>query len=154
MSLQDILEPYEYLVKNPGKDFRSQLIAAFDQWLQVPLDKRGIISQVIAMLHTSSLLYPEFTRIDDVEDGSDLRRGLPVAHKIFGVAKTINAANYVYFEALQKAMELNSTEAIHVFTQELLKLHYGQGCEIHWRDSGECPTESQYLEMVSNSNFN
>jgi geranylgeranyl diphosphate synthase type 3 len=81
-----------------------------------------------------------------------LRRGLPVAHKIYGVAKTINAANYVYFEALSKVMQLNNPDAIHVFTHELLKLHYGQGCEIHWRDSVECPTEVQYLSMVSNSN--
>ena len=26
-----------------------------------------------------------YTRVDDVEDGSELRRGAPVAHKIFGV---------------------------------------------------------------------
>jgi geranylgeranyl pyrophosphate synthase len=35
-------------------------------------------------------------RIDDVEDNSELRRGIPVAHKIYGVASTINSANYVY----------------------------------------------------------
>jgi geranylgeranyl diphosphate synthase type 3 len=60
MSLQDILEPYTYLVKNPGKDFRSQLIAAFDSWLHVPEAQRDIVSQVVAMLHTSSLLYLDF----------------------------------------------------------------------------------------------
>lgn len=129
----NLLEPYEYLIANPGKDLRSQLIAAFDLWIQVPSERRGVISNVIQMLHTSSLLYWQLTRIDDVEDGSELRRGLPVAHKIFGVAKTINAANYVYFLALKQAMELKSPNVIDIFTQEMLLLHQGQGSDIVWR---------------------
>lgn len=36
--------------------------------------------------------------VDDIEDNSKLRRGVPVAHSIYGVASTINAANYVYFQ--------------------------------------------------------
>jgi geranylgeranyl diphosphate synthase type 3 len=40
--------------------------------------------------------------MDDVEDSSDLRRGIPVAHKIYGVPQTINTANYVYFLALRE----------------------------------------------------
>lgn len=38
-------------------------------------------------------------RVDDIEDNSKLRRGVPVAHSIYGVASTINTANYVYFQA-------------------------------------------------------
>ena len=33
------------------------MIAAFNKWLQVPEDALVIITQVIEMLHTSSLLY-------------------------------------------------------------------------------------------------
>ncbi|KAJ9105247.1 hypothetical protein QFC21_001613 [Naganishia friedmannii] len=40
--------------------------------------------------------------MDDVEDDSQLRRGIPVTHKIFGVPQTINTANYVYFQAYQE----------------------------------------------------
>lgn len=47
-----------------------------------------------------------FHRIDDIEDNSCLRRGVPVAHSIYGVASTINAANYVFFLALQKVQQL------------------------------------------------
>lgn len=39
------------------------------------------------------------SRVDDIEDNSKLRRGVPVAHSIYGVASTINTANYVYFQA-------------------------------------------------------
>lgn len=40
--------------------------------------------------------------MDDVEDDSQLRRGIPVAHKIYGIPQTINSANYIYFLAYQE----------------------------------------------------
>jgi geranylgeranyl diphosphate synthase type 3 len=89
-------------------------------------------------------------RVDDVEDSSILRRGVPVAHNIFGTAQTINSANYVYFVALQHLSTLNSTKAIQIYTEELLNLHRGQGMDLFWRDTLNCPTEADYLEMVSN----
>lgn len=51
-----LLGPYEYLYGNPGKDIRSQMIAAFNAWLQVPEKSLEIITSVVGMLHTASLL--------------------------------------------------------------------------------------------------
>lgn len=97
------------------------------------------------MLHTSSLL------IDDVQDGSLLRRGIPVAHSIFGTAQTINSANYMYFLAMAEVQHLqNKDEATHIFISELLNLHRGQGMDLYWRDTLTCPSEDDYLEMVQN----
>lgn len=45
--------------------------------------------------------------MDDVEDSSELRRGIPVAHKVYGVPQTINSANYVYFLAMQQLHAFN-----------------------------------------------
>ncbi|KND03348.1 farnesyltranstransferase [Spizellomyces punctatus DAOM BR117] len=140
-----LLEPYHYLCTHPGKEIRSKLVDAFGLWLHVPQDKLQLIRECVEMLHTASLL------IDDVEDDSDLRRGIPVAHKIFGIPSTINCANYVYFLALQKLSNLNDPRAVQIFTEELLQLHRGQGMEIHWRDTGTCPTEDEYIGMVKNS---
>ncbi|KAI6249691.1 Geranylgeranyl pyrophosphate synthase [Erysiphe necator] len=139
-----LLGPYEYLDAQPGKDVRSQLIAAFNQWLEVPSESLEIITKVIGMLHTSSLL------VDDVQDSSLLRRGLPVAHNIFGTAQTINSANYVYFLALQELQKLRSPKTITIYTEELLNLHRGQGMDLFWRDTLTCPSEDDYLEMVGN----
>ncbi|KAM0714440.1 hypothetical protein Q7P37_010227 [Cladosporium fusiforme] len=136
--------PYDYLESHPGKDVRSQLINAFNLWLQVPEPSLEIINKVVGMLHTASLL------IDDVEDNSNLRRGVPVAHLIFGTAQTINSANYVYFCALQELTKLNNPEAIRIYTDELLNLHRGQGMDLFWRDTLTCPSEDDYLEMVGN----
>lgn len=137
--------PYDYLFAHPGKDIRAALIASFNAFLQVPPESLATITKVVGMLHTSSLL------IDDVQDGSLLRRGIPVAHNIFGTAQTINSANYVYFLAMQELQHLeNKDEANHIFISELLNLHRGQGMDLYWRDTLTCPTEDDYLEMVQN----
>ncbi|ODA80601.1 hypothetical protein RJ55_03560 [Drechmeria coniospora] len=136
--------PFDYATSHPGKDFRAQLIAAFNVWLDVPSKSLDVITKVIAMLHEASLL------IDDVQDSSELRRGFPVAHSIFGVAQTINAANYTCYLALQELQKLDNARAITIFAEELVNLHRGQGMDLFWRDTLTCPTEEDYLEMVGN----
>jgi geranylgeranyl diphosphate synthase type 3 len=97
---QVLLEPFRYLQQHPGKEIRSQLMQAFLHWLPVPREPLQTIKRVIEMLHNASLL------VDDVEDGSLLRRGRPVAHKIYGIPSTINCANLVYFMALNELMTI------------------------------------------------
>ncbi|EDU48391.1 IspA Geranylgeranyl pyrophosphate synthase [Pyrenophora tritici-repentis] len=139
-----LLGPYDYLYGHPGKDIRSQCIAAFNLWLKVPPERLEVITKVVGMLHTASLL------VDDVEDSSVLRRGIPVAHAIFGTPQTINSANYVYFRALSLLLSMSNPKLIEIFTEELLNLHRGQGMDLYWRDSLTCPSEADYLEMVGN----
>jgi geranylgeranyl diphosphate synthase type 3 len=136
--------PFDYVISHPGKDFRAQLIGAFNTWLNVPKESLDVITHVVGMLHESSLL------VDDVQDSSELRRGFPVAHNIFGVAQTINSANYIYFCALQELQKLKNPSAISMFAEELVNLHRGQGMDLFWRDTLTCPTEDDYLEMVGN----
>lgn len=154
---QDILmEPYTYISAHPGKEIRPRFIEAFNLWLKVDEADLEVIRRVVTMLHNASLL------MDDVEDNSELRRGLPVAHTIYGVPQTINSANYVYFLAMQEMLKLASierkgdkrdagssaTELMAMVTEELLNLHRGQGLDLFWRDSLTCPSEEQYIEMV------
>ena len=51
-----LLGPYDYMVQQPGKDIRGQLIEAFNRWLQVPEESLAIITRTVVMLHTASLL--------------------------------------------------------------------------------------------------
>ncbi|KAF9168336.1 geranylgeranyl pyrophosphate synthetase [Mortierella sp. AD010] len=116
---------------------------AFNVWIRVPAHELSIITKVVEMLHTASLM------IDDIEDDSNLRRGQPVAHKVFGVPATINCANYVYFLALAELSKVQNPSMHSIFTEELLSLHRGQGMEMLWRDSLTCPTEDDYITMVN-----
>ncbi|CCG82208.1 Geranylgeranyl pyrophosphate synthase [Taphrina deformans PYCC 5710] len=150
-SEEAVLEPYTYLLSNPGKDIRSTLIHAFNHWLQVPAEGIAVIQNAVEMLHTASLL------IDDVEDSSDLRRGRQAAHLKYGPASTINAANYVYFSAMALIRSTGNAGVIAIYEEEILNLHRGQGLELFWRD-GCCgrasgfvsPSEGEYLDMVNN----
>lgn len=152
-----ILEPFAYIASKPGKEIRSLLIEAFNRWLDVPRAQLNVISHVVRMLHSASLM------VDDIEDDAQLRRGQPVAHRIYGVPQTINTANYVYFLAYKELAALRGHDSGDtdrvvankdldlVVTEELLSLHRGQGLEIFWRDTLQCPTESEYVAMVNNS---
>ncbi|MPC20592.1 Geranylgeranyl pyrophosphate synthase [Portunus trituberculatus] len=100
-----------------------------------------------SVLASAPFSVPE-SGIDDIEDNSVLRRGIPVAHSIYGVASTINAANYVYFLGLEKVLALEHPQATQVFCEQLLELHRGQGMEIYWRDSFTCPSEEEYRQMT------
>ncbi|KAI0045522.1 terpenoid synthase [Auriscalpium vulgare] len=159
-----LLEPYTYMTSAPGKGIRGSMIEAFNAWLAVPEPKLRLIGQVVSMLHNASLL------VDDIEDDSTLRRGQPVAHKIYGIPQTINTANYVYFLAYQQLFSLRPSlspasdiesegsdaqrlysdkDMDRIVTDELLNLHRGQGRDIFWRDSLQCPTEEEYISMVN-----
>ncbi|CAD5120299.1 DgyrCDS8872 [Dimorphilus gyrociliatus] len=134
--------PYRHIATVPGKNIRNKLALAFNYWLQISEEKLTIISETAQMLHNASLI------IDDIEDNSKLRRGVPVAHSIFGIPPAINSANYMYFASLEKAIELNHPEVPVIFTKQILELHRGQAMDIYWRDSYTCPTEDEYRTMV------
>ncbi len=139
---QAVLEPMTYLNQIPGKNLRSALIDCFQVWYKADQDKVEAIKEIIGELHNASLL------IDDIEDNSKVRRGMPVAHSIFGVPSTINCANYAYFLALSKVMKLNNAKTVEIFTEEVLNLHRGQGQDIMWREQCACPSEEQYRRMI------
>ncbi|OJJ42193.1 hypothetical protein ASPZODRAFT_20693 [Penicilliopsis zonata CBS 506.65] len=141
---QILLGPFEYLETMPGKGIRSQFIHAFNTWLQIPGTSLEVVDKVVSMLHTASLL------VDDIEDNSNLRRGLPTAHRIFGTAQTFNSGNYVYFLALREIESLRNPQAVSIYVDSLIHLHRGQGMDLFWRDSQICPTEEEYLDMVAN----
>ena len=138
-----VLEPLTYLSEIPGKNLRSALIDCFQTFYAIPEDKLESIKDVIGSLHNASLL------IDDIEDNSKVRRGMPTAHSIFGVPSVINCANYAYFLAFEKIiLSLEDPETIRVFTTEVLNLHRGQGQDILWREQCSCPEEDQYKQMI------
>lgn len=139
-----VTEAYRYLDAHPGKEIRSRMIDAMQAWLPVrDTETMHHIKQWVRQFHTASLL------LDDVEDSSELRRGVPAAHTIYGVPQTINTANYVCYQVLADMVQ-HQPEAVPAVTTELVALHRGQGMELFWRDSLQCPSEAEYIDMVLN----
>ncbi|KAI5981298.1 isoprenoid synthase domain-containing protein [Pisolithus marmoratus] len=154
---KDLLGPFTYVASNPGKDIRGTLIAAFNLWLNVPKRKLDVIARVVDTVHNASLM------LDDIEDDSDLRRGRPAAHKVYGIPQTINSANYAWWLAFQQLASIREppTENVEakgrllfpealdqIFREEILHMHRGQGLDIIWRDTSRCPTEQEYIQMA------
>ncbi|KAF3310904.1 hypothetical protein TWF173_009142 [Orbilia oligospora] len=135
------LEPYDYIKSMPSKGIRNVAIDALDIWYMVPQRSLEIAKNIIGMLHTSSLI------IDDIEDCSELRRGQPSAHMVFGIPQSINTANYLFVKCLFETQKL-SPSAVAIFEDELRNLHIGQGLDLHWTFHQECPSEVEYIQMI------
>ena len=54
--IQAITRPFDYVMSLLGKNVRSQLLSAFNVWLQVDEKSFNVIDKVIEMLHNASLL--------------------------------------------------------------------------------------------------
>jgi len=139
---KELTEPYRYISQSQGKGVRKIMMDAFNVWLQISTEQVDYIVKLISILHNASLM------IDDIEDNSKLRRGIPVCHHVYGIPMTINTANYMYFVAMEDVFNTGHPDAIRVFLEELLNLHRGQGYDILWRESADCPSEEQYRQMV------
>lgn len=143
VNFEEIIQPYTYLkTQTRGKGFRNHLLEVFNIYYCVSVEELEIIQDFIDILHNSSLL------VDDVEDDGTVRRGKTCAHRIYGVAHTINAGNLMYFKAWEKLMELPVEGLSKIFVDSMIKLHIGQGTELCWRNAKECPSEEEYLQMV------
>ncbi|XP_025261687.1 geranylgeranyl pyrophosphate synthase-like [Camponotus floridanus] len=90
-------------------------------------------------------------RIDDIQDSSILRKGIPVTHSVFGIASSLSAAAYILFIALERVINLRHPAAPKVCIEQLLKLQRGQGIDIFWRDNFICPREEDYKAMAIKS---
>lgn len=87
-------------------------------------------------------------RLDDIEDGSPLRRGKPSTHNVYGTAQTINSATYQYTEATGLAAELSNPACLRIFIEEMQQLYVGQSYDLYWTHNILCPSVSEYLKMV------
>ncbi|XP_071564884.1 terpene synthase-like [Temnothorax nylanderi] len=138
---EKLLEPIRYILQLSGKQIRAKLAKAFNYWLKISNYRVQEINDIVNMLHNSSIL------IDDIQDNSTLRRSIPVAHSIYGIASSLSAANYVLFIALERVVYLHPG-ATKVYMEQLLELHRGQGMDIFWRDNFICPSEEDYKTMT------
>jgi len=110
----------------------------------------AIIPEVI---HNGTLM------VDDIEDASELRRGKPCTHKIYGLDIAINAGNAMYYLPLlpliEKRKELSSEKACRIYeiyAQEMINLSLGQAMDIAWHRglaNANDLDEKAYLQMCA-----
>jgi len=134
--------PYEYITSLPSKGVRDIFVDALNVWLAVPKSTVLRIKSLGGHLHSVSLM------LDDIEDGSDLRRSQPAMHKVFGTAQTINSGCHEILKAVAEASQLGVNSAVDITLEALDELHVGQSYDLYWTRHNICPSEKEYLEMV------
>lgn len=133
--------PVEYIKSLPSGGARDVFINALAIWLNVPPLAVSRVKSIGNRLHSASLI------LDDVEDGSNLRRGEPAVHAVFGAAQTINSGCYELVRAVEEARQLGP-DSIEIVLEGLDELHVGQSYDLYWTQNNLCPSDNEYLEMV------
>lgn len=131
-----LLDPVASLTANPGKRIRAQLVAMTYRLFH---DDRAVsltaakqcrdCAEVVELMHAGSLI------VDDIEDGSAMRRGRPALHVQYGVPLALNAGNWLYFwpfELLKDAglAAEQLVSAYERYNRTLLRAHFGQALDL------------------------
>lgn len=102
-----------------------------------------MLSTIPELAHSGSII------IDDIEDGSELRRNAPSLHLKFGLPTAINAANTLYFLPLLSLADhprlcAKQRDAIYrLIMQMFVQAHFGQAQDLYW--SGLAPDRAALL---------
>jgi len=144
-------EPIWELLDRGGKRWRPGLFLLFVEALGKDPKKFVDYSIIPELVHNGSLM------VDDIEDSSELRRGKPCIHRIYGNDIAINAGNALYYLPLLALLRSGKkfkpsvlAAAYEAYVQELINLSYGQGMDIYWhRGLSKSVSEKQYLQMCA-----
>lgn len=125
-----LIGPAEEFLSRPGKQLRTMIVEA--GWALgggAPGRMPERLALIIELLHAGSLI------IDDVEDGSEHRRGAPALHHVIGTPLAINTGSWMYFWAVAELAHLGlppATElaAHRVTTTTLVRCHQGQALDL------------------------
>jgi len=150
---KSLAEPIWDFLNRGGKRWRPALFLLFTEALGGDVEKVLDFSATLELLHEGSIL------VDDIEDDSDLRRGKPCIHKLFGVDVAVNAGNFMYFLAFfpliknrDKFKSATMLRAWEATLEETARIHYGQGTDIAWHRGladADIINEREYLQMCA-----
>jgi geranylgeranyl diphosphate synthase type II len=150
-------EPLRYLygplashLSRIGKSLRPALCLATCSAFGGDTDAATRSATAIEMLHNAFLVH------DDVEDGSELRRGQPTMHAELGVPLAVNAGDMLNALALRMLRgnhrDLGQRTALRVldeFDHMMQESLEGQALELGWVRDNRCDvTQDDYLRMV------
>jgi geranylgeranyl diphosphate synthase type II len=134
----------------PAKALRPAVCLATCRMLGGALEAALPSAAALELLHNAFLLH------DDVEDGSELRRGRPTLHREHGVAAAVNVGDGMLALALRPLLDncrhVGISEALRVleiFTETARVSAEGQAMELQWIDRVAWDqSDAEYVRMV------
>ncbi|MDE3725176.1 polyprenyl synthetase family protein [Nocardiopsis sp. N85] len=125
-----LIEPMRHATEGLGKSWRSYVTVAVIELCGGDGELYRPLLAATELLHTGCLV------VDDVQDGSPLRRGRPAAHTVFGAPAAINAGTAAYFafdRVLDEVLPDDDALRLRVYRTYLWALragHAGQALDI------------------------
>lgn len=131
-----LFSPVEHLTSNCGKRIRGQLVHL--AYRLVTDDNPGSLvaakqcrtcAEVVELIHAGSLV------VDDIEDGSRIRRGKPALHIRYGLPIALNAGNWLYFRPFEFIRQLGLSDQTTLkiyerYHRTLLRAHFGPAIDL------------------------
>jgi geranylgeranyl pyrophosphate synthase len=129
-----LIDPLDDFFENTGKGFRRALVEIGFQMGSArsiedfTTSEKKLCSEgceILEMLHAGSLI------VDDIEDESTDRRGMPALHMRYGLPIALNAGNLLYFLPFQKLSRMVSDPKLE------LKLYKQMHRTLFWAHMGQ-----------------
>lgn len=145
--LYDMLADYP---RRAGKMMRSALCVATARAFGARMEDALGSAVAIELLHNAILIH------DDIQDGSEERRGAPTLHLLHGIPLAINAGDTLTLLSLRPLMENRriigtrlAARIIEETERTAMESAEGQAMELGWRQENVVDLdEADYLEMV------
>ncbi len=148
-----VAEPIWEILDRGGKRWRPALFLLICEALGKNTEDCLDFAIIPEVVHNGTLM------VDDIEDGSELRRGKPCTYKIYGVDIAVNAGNAMYYLPLLPLMEKKTQvpsetlrDIYEVYVQEMINLSLGQAMDITWHRgiaNADDLNEENYLQMCA-----
>ena len=126
---QGLFDPLNSFLRRPGKRIRAELV----EWSYRLAGGTGSVpaelQKFIELIHAGSLV------VDDIEDGSEFRRGEPALHRQYGLPIALNAANWMYFSAFENltglaVSEVRQARILRLAITTIRRCHEGQAIDL------------------------
>jgi len=148
-----IADPVWEFLDRGGKRWRPTMFLLVCEALGRKAEDYVDFSIIPEVVHNGTLM------IDDIEDGSEYRRGKPCTYKIYGLDIAVNAGNAMYYlpllpliEKREKLSSEKTSRIYDVYAQEMINLSLGQAMDIAWhRGLADADNigEEDYLQMCA-----
>jgi len=148
-----IADPIWDFLDRGGKRWRPSLFLLVVEALGKDAKSMQEFAVIPEVIHNGTIM------IDDIEDDSELRRGKPCTHRLFGLDVAINAGNAMYYLPLLTLMKNREkldagrlSRIYEIYISEMINLSLGQAMDIAWHRGladADKLTEAQYMQMCA-----
>ena len=142
----NLYEPIEYILLQPGKRLRPQLVHDVVEMFGGDLEQARLVAMAFEMLHNFTLIH------DDIMDMAPIRRGRPTVYKKWNSNIAILSGDALAIMAFQQLLKLPCDQKIiidiaNLFSCTSLEICEGQQYDLDF-ETQEHVSLDEYLNMI------